>query len=193
MDFQFTRTHSNQSNYIGPLGNKWDHNYNLRIRLTPDHNVIYRSTGRASETAYRRHTIYGYWLAEGGEDGIITQIVDGFLWRSSNGLEFYYTQQHSRFSEIFLIKKIQDRFGNNLTFEYNDNFLIKVFVNHNERYITFRPDSNNNIIAITDFSGRRWNYTYDDFNDLIAVTTPTTVQYKYGLMTRYEYTTAALI
>ena len=102
MDFIFKRTHSHQSVYRGPLGEKWDHNYNLRLIVTNDHNLIYRSNGNGTQTLYRRHNFHNYWLTEKGEDGVINESANGFIWHSNNGVEFYYESQFNSNARCFL-------------------------------------------------------------------------------------------
>ena len=108
MNFIFTRYHSHQTLYNGPLGQKWDHSYNLSLRVAEDSDIIYLTTGRLSLSVYRRHNVHGYWLTEGGEDGVIFQTNQGFVGRSANGIEFHYLTQHTKRTNTWLITKIID-------------------------------------------------------------------------------------
>ncbi len=187
MDFSFTRNYSQLSFFNSILGYKWDHSFNLWLRLSGDTNLIFRSNGALREITYHRQTIHNYWFADFGEDGIIFERNGQFTWRSEEGIEFKYSDNLSGRSDILLIDRIEDRFGNYLQFSYQNNLLERVEVNHAGRLVSFKYDNENRIIAIADFIGRVWKYTYDDMGDLAAVTTPSTQEYSKGLTTFYEY------
>lgn len=187
MDFAFTRNYSQLSIFNSILGYKWDHSYNLWLRLSSDTNLIFRSNGALRETTYRRQNIHNYWFADFGEEGVIFEKNHRFIWRAPDGVEFRYAVNLSGRADILLIDRIEDRFGNYLQFTYNNALLIKVEVNSPVRFVTFDYDSENRIIQISDFTNRSWKYAYDDMGDLVAVTTPFTEEYRKGLTTCYEY------
>jgi RHS repeat-associated protein len=188
MDFSFTRNYSQLSFFNSVLGYKWDHSLNLWLRLSSDTNLIFRSNGALREITYRRHTIHNYWFTDIGEDGIIFESSSGqYIWRSQEGIEYKYIDNLSGSSEILLIDKIEDRFGNYLQCYYEDKLLSKVEVNNPSRLVFFKYDNENRIIAVSDFTRRSWQYTYDDMGDLVAVTTPPTQEFPKGLTTCYEY------
>ncbi|HEY8227293.1 MAG TPA: DUF6531 domain-containing protein, partial [Pyrinomonadaceae bacterium] len=188
MDFVFTRTYSQQALYDGPLGFNWDHSYNLWLRIDAAAQVIYRSTGELTEDTFRKHEQHDYWVPPEGATGIILEDNNSFVLRLPRGEKIVYQPHPTLQPSIHVVARIEDRFGNNLNFIYNDGLLVRVQVNHAERVVDFQYDTQNRITAIRDFSNRVWRYDYDDVGDLIAVTRPATPEHKKGLTTTYEYT-----
>ncbi|GGA37688.1 hypothetical protein GCM10010981_28540 [Dyella nitratireducens] len=75
---------------------------------------------------------------------------------------------------------IQDRYGNQIQFNYNGG-LIQQMVSPSGRTITFNYDSSNRVTSATDNSGRTIGYAYNSAGSLATVTYPdqTTEQYTY--------------
>ena len=75
---------------------------------------------------------------------------------------------------------IQDRYGNQVQFNYNGG-LIQQMVSPSGRTVTFNYDSSNRITSATDNAGRTVGYAYDSAGTLATVTYPdaTTEQYTY--------------
>jgi RHS repeat-associated protein len=203
MDFVFTRTYKNQAYYNGPLGFNWDHNYNLWLRVEGN-DIIVRSSGELREDRYRRHTIYSdYYVPPDGYHDIIKENGNSYVLRTPNGSRFIY-EHAGPASNIHRIKRIEDRSGNYLLFDYdNDGKLHSIEVNNTYRKIDFHYDQQNRIDRIRAYEvsyrkknetdvkiSRIWSYAYDDFGDLISVTTPSTDRYPSGLRTYYEYSSA---
>ncbi len=186
MDFAFARTYSQLALYNGPLGFNWDHSYNLWLRVEDATGVIYRSTGELREEVYHRHEQHSYWIPPDGSNGIILEANNSFVLRLPGGEQIVY-QPHPNLQSFHVVARVEDRFGNNLNFDYNDALLIRVQVNHPDRVVDFEYDTQARLISIRDFSNRVWRYDYDDLGDLIAVTRPATAQHK-ALITTYEYT-----
>lgn len=192
IDFVFHRTYANQTPYHGPLGFNWDHNYNLWLRVSE--NIVYRSSGELREDAYVKHPKFGqveftYWVPPPGQHGVIIAAGASFEWHSPNGNRFMY-QTDPAHPFIHSISRIEDRFGNYLSFAYQNALLYEVEINNPNRKVLFHYDSKRRITAIQDYVGRIWRYAYDDFGDLIATTTPATDRYTEGLTTCYEYSSA---
>ncbi len=75
---------------------------------------------------------------------------------------------------------IQDRYGNQIQFNYNGG-LIDQMVSPSGRSVTFNYDSSNRITSAVDNSGRTMTYAYNTAGSLATVTYPdqTTEQYTY--------------
>jgi len=187
MDFQFTRSYSQFSTANGVLGFRWDHRFNLWIRLTADPDLIFRSNGALREIKYRRHAVHDYWFAAFEEDGIILQKNGQFVWRTADGIEYWYKDQFSGWADVHVIERMEDRYGNYIQFTYNDTLLQQAEINNPDRLVSLFYDNEKRIRGIRDFTGREWTYHYDDMGDLVAVATPATEDFKNGLVTRYEY------
>ncbi len=61
IDFVFKRIYKNHAFYNGPLGYKWNHNYNLWLRVTLGGagTTIFRTTEDFREETYTKHPSYG--------------------------------------------------------------------------------------------------------------------------------------
>jgi YD repeat-containing protein len=171
IDFAFTRTYKNQAVYDGPLGFGWSHNYDLWLREAGD--VIFRKTGDLREDAYVRHPLFGrvgfdYFVPPDGQDGVILEVGDSFVWRLPDGLTHRHVRDPAR-PFLHRLDRIEDRHGNQLRFSYDpDGRLAVVEVNHPDRVVRFAYDERGRIVELRDYAGRAWRYAYDDFGDLIA-------------------------
>ncbi len=78
------------------------------------------------------------------------------------------------------LKWVQDRFGNELLFNYNGG-LVDQIVSPSGRTVTLNYDSSNRVSTAIDNSGRTISYAYNTAGDLATVTYPdeTTEQYTY--------------
>ncbi len=192
INFSFTRTYSQLSSYNGPMGFKWDHCYNLWIRVSDDPNLLYRSTGSLREETYRRHTQFGYWIPPPGSTGILSEQAGSFVLNMPDGTRLVYEPHQQLHPLIHVISRMEDRFGNYLQFNYLNGLLSTVEVNHSDRTVRFFYDTENRITALTDFTGRSWRYRYDDLGDMVAITTPATERFPRGTTTVLEYSSATM-
>ncbi|HVG52884.1 MAG TPA: RHS repeat-associated core domain-containing protein [Vicinamibacterales bacterium] len=190
IDFVFVRTYKNQAAYLGPLGYRWDHSYNLWLRVSPDGRTINCATGALREDRYVRHDTLDYWVPPDGEDGVFTPAGSSFVWRSPEGRRHFYEPDPSRPGLLHRITRIEDRFGNYLAFAYVDGQLRRIEINHPRRFVELTYDDAGRLTGLADHTARAWRYRYDGNDDLIAVTTPPTARYPHGLTTCYEYSSA---
>jgi RHS repeat-associated protein len=210
IDFVFRRTYRSQSFSSGPLGFKWDHSYNLWLRISEDGFTIFRTTGQGREEVYYKHPKFDqsgfeYYLPKDGQQGVVLQGNNNiFIWRSPHGDRFVY-EKDPRYDVLYRIVRIQDMNGeigdddhsNYLNFSYSESYLLDtVSTNHQKRQVKFYYDEQDRIEAIQDYFGdenqknRIWRYSYDDYGDLEAVTTPSVTDYPSGLTTSYEYSSS---
>src|SRR5882724_1895074 len=193
MNFAFRRVYKNQAVYFGPLGANWDHCYNLYIREWGI-NLI-RSTGELREDLYTQHPLFGqagfnYWVPPDGRHGVIEETGTSYQWRSPNGVRFVYQPDVSD-PTFHRIARLEDRFGNYLSFTYSNANLARLDINHHARFVQFEYDTMDRIIVVRDHTGRKWTYEYYDYGDLVIVTSPSTDRYPLGLSTSYEYSSDA--
>lgn len=191
LDFAFTRTYAQAAFYSGPLGINWDHSANLWLRLTENGRTVFASTGTLRTDAYVRHDQHDYWVPPNGVAAVLVEDGASFSLRHSDGRRIVYQPHPSFGPTIHVAARVEDRFGNQLGFEYQDGRLARVTVNHPDRTVDFEYDTEDRVTAVRDFTGRVWRYSYDDLGDLAAVTLPLTPEYPRGLTTRYEYSTTA--
>jgi RHS repeat-associated protein len=188
IDFTFTRNYSQLTNYNGPIGFNWDHNYNLWIKISDDDLSAAVSTGTGQVNIYKKHSLFDYYLPPEGTVGILVSDISSFVIELTDGGKITY-QPHASISNIYVVSRIEDRFDNYLAFSYNEGLLDHVTVNRQDREVFFEYDDHFRIISIKDFMGRSWRYSYDDLGDLVCVTTPVTAEFKNGFSCRYEYST----
>ncbi|MBT2456853.1 RHS repeat-associated core domain-containing protein [Streptomyces sp. ISL-86] len=192
IDFLFVRTYSQLIDYAGPMGEKWDHSYNLWVRVDDGGNSLHRSTGALAEETFVRHETFDYWVPPVGVHGIVVRDGDALVFVRSDGARITYEQQPGVVESVFLATRIADRFGNELTLDYTYGLLAGILVNQPERRVAFHYDDQRRITAVQDFTGRTWRYHYDTDGDLVAVTAPATQALPRGATTRYEYLGPAL-
>jgi RHS repeat-associated protein len=192
LDFAFRRSYKNQAVYLGPLGWNWDHAYNLYLRQVG--NDLVRSTGELREDRYTRHPLFGqagfdYWVPPDGRHGIIEESGSSFIMRTPSGVRYIY-QEDATDGLLHRIARIQDRFGNYLSFTYLDNKIQLMEINNPGRFVLVGYDPLDRISWLRDHMGRQWTYQYDDYGDLISATSPATDRYRGGLTAAYEYSSS---
>lgn len=187
IEFTFTRSYSQQSIFNGPIGFKWDHNYNLWISVATDHQQITLSEGDLQLHHFRRHELHDYFVPPDGKCAVIVAANNSFELREPNGNKIIFQPHDLYHPTIHVASRVEDKFGNYLQFRYADGLLSRIEINRPDRTVSFFYDGLSRIVAIRDFTGRAWLYAYDDFGDLSVVTTPRTAQYKRGLHTQYLY------
>jgi RHS repeat-associated protein len=199
IDFEFVRTYKSGTFYQGPLGPNWDHAYNLWL-VDNGNGTVTVMTGRLRPIRYILHQAFPYYLATGDDNVVIATDDGAFEQRSPNGQVVRFEQLAGMVGTVYWVVRIADRFGNTLSFSYDDqNRLSTVNVNNAARTVAFLYDDQSRIQSIVLFPvtyttptgpqlvQRTWTYTYDDFGDLVMVTSPTTDEYPYGRTTQYAY------
>jgi len=199
--FEFIRTYRSQAHYPnGPLGAGWDYNLNLWLHKISDE-VIICNSGELREDRYTLtvprqgapdETPY-YAPPAGFHAILMPNQQNSFDLVRPDGLTYQFEVDTDDTSGQFLlhrIRKISDRFGNSLMFEYINTLAtraIRISVNDPTRIVTLHFDDLGRIDAIGDYSGRVVRYTYDEYDDLVAVTLPATKDYRLGRSIFYEY------
>lgn len=187
IDFVFARTYSQLTNYSGPMGERWDHSYNLWIRVDDGGTSLHRSTGALTEETFARHETFDYWVPPIGVHGIVIEDNESLVFVRNDGNRITYERQAGVADFVYLATRIADRFGNALTLDYTDGLLARVLINRPDRRVEFDYDDQQRISVVRDFTGRMWRYYYDAEGDLVAVTMPATTAQLRGATTRYEY------
>jgi RHS repeat-associated protein len=207
MDFAFVRTYRSGALYQGPLGASWDHSANLWIYVnsTDKQSSLTVHTGQLRPIYYilnsNNDIVPQYYVAIGSDDVIVQSLDGAFEQQSPDGRVVRY-ENLAQDGILFQAKRITDRFGNFLCFDYtkddNGNYLLlTVTVNNRSRIVQFNYDDQSRINNITLFPvtysnnaagpQRIWAYQYDDFCDLVAVTGPATDDFPAGRTTQYAY------
>src|SRR5690349_10470867 len=167
IDFSFRRTYKNQANFDGPLGARWDHAYNLRLRVVGD--TILCSTGTLRDDLYTRHPLFGqagfnYWVPPDGQHATISEDANSFVVRVPDGTRYFY-EPDSTNDITHRIQRIEDKHGNYLDFRYRDQLdgqIGQVDINCPDRFVLFDYNDDGRIDGLSDHIGRTWSYYYDD-------------------------------
>ncbi len=194
ISFQFRRVYKSRISYSGPLGNNWDHSYNMRLVPHPTQTsqvILYDGSGRGDA-----YTIVGSsseLLPPIGAFNKIIQESDGtFLLRNKHGniIQFYGLDNSAQAGKL---AAMSNRCGHKLVFEYSANGLLSTVRDSYNRPITFQYDLQNRITQISAFTGQQVLYAYDNSNDLVSVTsspvlaTPNGNDFGNGKQWRYTY------
>ena len=192
IDFVFARSYSQLTDYAGPMGQKWDHSFNLWLRIDPDGSTLHRSTGALAEETLTKHDSFGYWVPPDGVHGIVVEEHGALVFRRADGSRITYQQQAGVEDGVLVATSIADRFGNALALEYADGLLVAVRVNNPDRLVGFLYDDQRRVVALRDFTGRVWRYYYDAESDLVAAAQPVAAERPRTSFTQYEYLSRAL-
>jgi len=166
----FSRVYSH-SNYVGPLGRGWIHNYDYRLEELSDGNVaILRGDNyinfflKGSDNNYT--AIRGYSILKHNPDGTYTLIrKDGTIYGFMDNLKLDYIEDPNR---------------NVIDCVYSGNKLVELRHSCGENF-TLEYDGDR-IIRITDQAGRVTEYHYDGSGKLL-----TSVKTPDGSVTSYNY------
>lgn len=191
MGFAFRRVYRSGAAYLGPLGQSWDHSYNLRL-LEVNEFVLVRLTGDLAEDRFIQHPRFGeaefsyYVPPDGLHDVIVPDGTGSFLMKRPKGPTFEY-ESTEQFGE-HRIRRIEDRVGGFFRFEYSqEDRLQRIFINSDWRHVDFEYDEIGRLSRLVDHTGRSVVYTYDDWGYLDCVAGPTLAGERPAKLARYEY------
>lgn len=192
IDFVFRRTYKNQVSFNGVMGVNWDHSYNLYLREANARLTL--TTGELAQEEYIRHPLFGqlgftYYVPPDGVHAVFVPLGDSFVRQLHDGRRYFF-ERDSEVADGHRLKRIEDRFGSFLDFQYDQGRLVKVLVNHSDRFVHFTYDAAGRVVAATDHTDRTWHYAYDDYGDLVMFTSPSTDRYEFGLSAQYEYSSS---
>lgn len=200
VDFVWARRYRSQLGGPSPMGNNWDHSYNIFVAAAGPNMVLRNGWGRADLYVAQPD---GSWVCPGHMRVLTTDMAGAFtLTFPDRGVW--------RFNPLFgpgagRIAIIADRNGNALTFQYDAADRLAVVMDTLGRPITLSydgPGPGARVVAVADFSGRSVVYAYytaagadglpGDLRSArspIVVGTPTGNDFPAGKTTTYTYTT----
>jgi RHS repeat-associated protein len=205
-NWKFERKYRSGINFEGPLGHNWEFNYNRRLFIEANGDVIRMDGhGRAD-----RYTLSGdTFTAPAGFYTCLEQNSDGsFVERDKNGTKVFYSAPHNQSATserpICHMTELRDRNGNRMRFKYNVAKQLVEVIDTLGRSIAYKYDTQGHLIEVEDFSGRKLTFQYDDQSstartggrDLIGVTSPPVIgtpngnNFAHGKTTRYRYSSA---
>jgi len=174
----FTRFYNSRSNYSGPLGKSWQHNYNAFLTInTADNSVtVTYPDGHANAFTYAD----GSYTRPAGCFEILTKNTDG----TYNLL--FKDQTRYVFSNQGRLTQIADKNGNITNLGYTGDHLTTV-TEPTGRILQISYDEANRISQIIDPANHTFSYTYDGNNNLATVQGAV-----YGQVTTYNYDSSGL-
>jgi len=192
-NWKFERRYRSGIDFDGPLGHNWEFNYNRRLFVQRDRNVIRMDGhGRAD-----RYVLTG--AAYQPPAGFYTQLKqnsDGtFVERDRRGTKVSYSKPDSR--GIARMTELRDRNGNQMRSEYNARGQLSRVIDTLGRSIDYGYNSEGRLIEVQDFSGRKLRFAYGRNGDLEAVTSPAVTgtpnrnDFPAGNTTRYRYSSGS--
>jgi RHS repeat-associated protein len=167
-DWRFERHYRSGMNYDGPLGYGWEFNYNRRLAMQTNGDVLRMDgAGRADR----------YVLTSGSfqaPSGFYTQLIQtnggSFVERDRHGMRWFYAPTNAL--GIAQMTSMLDRNSNQMTFQYNTLGQLTNVTDTLQRPITYGYDGNGRLTTVVDFTGRMLQFVYDANGDLISETSP---------------------
>ncbi len=170
-NLEVKRKYKSQLVFNGPFGYGWTWAHMNRILPALDGSLVYyNSSGVASRLVSDGNGGFKY---PAGATFTVENITNTYILTEKDQSKIY-------FSDKGLLTKKEDRYGNTLTFEYNQQDKISQMKDSLNRSLSFTYNADGKIIKVEDFTGRFCTYEYDG-KDLIAFTDLE------GNTTQYEY------
>jgi RHS repeat-associated protein len=170
-----------------PFSKGWTHSYNMRLIANDygkDYNHIENKDGEISSITYvdERGGEYNYLVESDGTikspTGLFANLTldDDHLNEHtiifSNGVKYIFEGSLKKPEDSAVLKQINDPYGNELNFEYEDGWLKYINDNISDRNeLTFLYE-NERLDKIIDWTGRKWSFGYDTENRLNTMTNP---------------------
>lgn len=177
MSFEFVRIYKSRSDFPGPVGYNWTHNYAERL-------MPWKDSPEGPGITWVDPLGRKYFFKKVNDEFVspsgvfyklsVISVEDGFLMISPEGDKTF-------FDRYGFLKRKGDLFGNEIRFIYDRNSKITAVIDTLGRKIGFYYDDIGRIIQIKDFAGRELKYSYDDLGNLIEATSPE------GRQIRYRY------
>ena len=188
-DWKFERRYRSGMQYDGPLGQGWDFNYNQRLAMQANGDVLrVDGLGRVDRYVFSG----GAYQSPSGFYTRLVRNLDGtFDERDRHGTVDSYSATNTL--GIAKLTRVRDRNGNQMTFDYNTLGQLTNVLETLGRAIAYSYDSSGRLTQVTDFTGRTLQFGYDANGDLAGVTsppvtgTPTGNDFPLGKTTRYTY------
>ena len=188
-DWRLERRYRSGMAYDGPLGHGWDFNYNQRLAVQVNGDVLrVDGMGRVDRYVFAD----GSYLSPSGFYTRLVRNPDGsFDERDRHGMVDSYSVTNGL--GLARLARIRDRNGNQMTFDYNALGQLTNVVDTLGRSIAYGYDGNGRLTKVTDFTGRMVQFSHDADGNLSSVTSPAVTgtpngnDFPLGKTTRYTY------
>jgi YD repeat-containing protein len=182
------------SSYAGPLGQRWEFNWNKRLFVEADDDVVFHELGR--------HETYDedsgdYASPAGRYDTLVLDTgpdPDEYTRTDKQGItEAYEYDSDEAGTTWYRLAEIADLNGNTLSFLYDGGSHLTTVTDTLARDTTLAYDGLDRLTKLTDSASREWVYGYDGSGQLTSVRTPTVDEagseddYTSGKTTKYKY------
>ena len=155
--------------YDGPAGQGWDFNYNRRLAVETNGNVLcINGLGRVDR--YTRNANGTFTSPAGFYTQLATNVAGTFIEKDRHGTTNFYSAPNSL--GIAKLTRISDRNTNQMTFQYNSASQLTNVIETLGRSISYSYDSSGRLTNVMDFTGRALRFTYNSTGDLASVTSP---------------------
>lgn len=166
--YEFSLTYRNQLPYDGPVGNKFDHNYNMF--LVESTGAVNFFNGKLGIFNFAQ-TGATYEYNKGLKSRLSKDATSGlYVLTFDNGTKYL-------FGENLKVSKMMDKQGNTLSFGYNADKQLTTVTDTLGRDVTYTYNSDTRLQKATDFNGRSVELSYfvsgdtgGGANDLKSVT-----------------------
>ncbi len=204
IDFVFARTYRSQTGIATPMGNGWDHSYNIFVQQLGGDIVVHSGDGRADRYVAGSNGVYsavGFF-----NEGQLSDPNDfqHFTLKFPNGGMWTF-RAFDGSPSAGKIASIADRYGNFLRFSYDAaTGLLNLIIDTLGRAYHFSYDSNGRLTQVEDFAGRAIKGDYyvvsdadGNAGDLKTLTSPSITgtpngnDFPDGKTTRYTYSTGS--
>jgi len=191
-NWKFERKYRSGITFDGPLGHNWEFNYNRRLFIEANGNVLRMDGSLRVDRYILMGSTYQAPL------GFYTELKrnpnnpnESFIERDKRGTKVVYRAPNVQ--GLALMTRLQDRNGNEMRFEYNAQDQLVRVIETLGRSILYRYNTEGRLIEVEDFNGRKIQFGYDLNGDLVTVTSPAVFgtpngnDFPVGKTTRYRY------
>lgn len=188
-NWRFERAYRSGWSYAGPLGYNWDFNYNRRLIVQTNGDVLrLDGLGRADRYLSSGNS----FQAPAGFYTRLTRLSNGsFEELEPHGTRWIFATPNCL--GVAALAQVIDRYTNTLNFYYNSAGQLTNAVDSSGRAYAYQYDSAGRLVRVADFTGRGITLGYDGNGDLVSVTsppvtgTPTGNDFPSGNTVRYTY------
>jgi RHS repeat-associated protein len=188
-DWSFERAYRSASFFNGPLGYNWEFNYNRRLFVQPDGNVLRMDGfGRADRYTLVRNE---FESPRGFYTHLLKNADGSFTERDRTRTQVLYSAPEA--DGLARMVELRDRNGNRMRFLYNSDGQLTQVLDTLGRAVDYHYDGSGRLVEVIDFIGRAIHIDYNLDGDLTAVTSPSVTgtpngnDFPDGKTTRYRY------
>ncbi len=151
LPYDFSLTYRDQLSYDGPVGNNFDHNYNIFLTENAADGSVNFYNGKLGIFNFAASgSAYAY---NAGLKANLIKVAGLYALTFDDGTTY-------SFGANLKIAKDADRYGNALTFAYNADKQLTTVTDTLGRVITYAYNASARLASVTDFNGRSVSLAY---------------------------------